>query len=534
MAVTMIPQNKTRKYYGNDMTIPVDTPKIRVAAYARVSTDREEQEDSFERQVTYYTGYIKNRTDWEFAGIYADPGITGTQADKRPDFLRMINDCKAGKIQKILCKSIARFARNTVDLLSYIRELRELGIGVYFESGNIDTTTPAGDILLTVLAATAENESRSISTNVKWAMEKKFQNGDVMLNYTRFLGYTRDENKELVIVPEEAEIVKRIYREYLCGYGVTIIAKRLTDDKIPTPSKKNKWGTTVIYNILKNEKYYGTAILGKTIKKDVVSKKRIKNDGTQQMYINEDCIPVIISKETFDAVQEEIKRRGELRSVTKTHNGKYSSKYAFSKMITCGECGSYYRRYALTIKKVYQPVWTCINKKINPSLCSQLYITETSIKNAFLKALHELVVNIDTLKSTLIDNIKSVVMNNEEEKLEEINKEIEKLQQEMIQLYKDKSLMKITEEEYSNRGTIVKARMDLLRKDQQTLETTINKTTLNKFKAQELLNQLEIITNINEFDDEIFKSLVEGITIRNRYDVEFNFKVGIKIVVRAE
>lgn len=253
--------------------------QIPVAAYARVSTDRVEQEDSFERQVDYYTRYINSKAEWKFVGIYADPGITGTRTDKRKEFQRMMNDAKEGKIKKILCKSIARFARNTVDALQSIRVLKEIGVSVYFETQNIDTLSPGGEVLITILAAMAEQESRTISTNIKWAYQKKFQNGEVQLNYSRFLGYTKGKNGELEIVPEEASIVKRIYREFLFGRSSAQIAKELTEDGIPTPSMKpdkngnmpqkkmsGKWFPSTVRSILKNEKYMGCAILGKTYK----------------------------------------------------------------------------------------------------------------------------------------------------------------------------------------------------------------------------------------------------------------------------
>lgn len=186
---------------------------------------------------------------------YAEKGIIGTRADKRTDFQRMLNDCRNRKLDKILVKSIARFARNTVDALNCIRELKELGISVYFENENIDTLSPGG--VITILAAMAEQESRTISTNVKWAYQKKFQNGDIHVNYKRFLGYTRDENHNFVIVPEQAEIVKRIYREYMYGYTAANIAKRLMEDGCITPAGKTTWYSSVVMSILKNEKYYG-------------------------------------------------------------------------------------------------------------------------------------------------------------------------------------------------------------------------------------------------------------------------------------
>ena len=195
----IIPRTK----YG---TVNFLKDKIKVAAYARVSTDREEQEDSFERQVDYYTRYINNKNEWDFVGIYADPGITGTQAEKRPQFLKMINDAVCGKINKIIVKSIARFARNTEEALKYIRILKEAGVGVYFETNNQDTSEPGGEIMITILAAMAEEESRTISKNVTWAMDKKFEKGDMMLNYSRFLGYTKNENGELVLYQKKQKL----------------------------------------------------------------------------------------------------------------------------------------------------------------------------------------------------------------------------------------------------------------------------------------------------------------------------------------
>ena len=237
--------------------------KLLVAAYARVSTEREEQEDSFERQVEHYTQMINARADWQLVDIYADPGISGTRAEKRPNFLRMIEDCRAGKIQKVMVKSISRFARNTVDALHYIRELKDLGISVCFESENIDTMTPGGEVLLTILAAMAEQESRTISSNIKWAYQRRFQDGNVLLNTGMMLGYRKtgkDTNGHDVyeINEEEADIVRRIYREYVAGITVTQICRRLEADEIPTKLGRKKWYPTVILSVLSNEKYTGT------------------------------------------------------------------------------------------------------------------------------------------------------------------------------------------------------------------------------------------------------------------------------------
>lgn len=247
MAVTA---RRTVREIPRAAILHIDTTEIMklvVVAYARVSTEKEEQEDSFERQVSHYTTLITSKPEWSFGGIYADPGITGTRAEKRPDFMRMIADCRAGKINKILVKSISRFARNTVDALNYIRELKELGISIYFENENIDTLTPGGEVLITILAAMAEQESRTMSTNIKWTYQKKFKNGEVILNTGLMLGYTKagrkdEEGREIYEINEaEATIVRRIYREYLAGTTITRICRGLEEDGIPTKLGKKRW-----------------------------------------------------------------------------------------------------------------------------------------------------------------------------------------------------------------------------------------------------------------------------------------------------
>ena len=271
------------------MATEEENSKIPVAAYASVSTEKEEQEDSFERQVEHYTQMINAKPEWKLVDIYADPGISGTRAEKRKDFMRMIDDCLAGKIQKVLVKSISRFARNTVDALTYIRKLKDIGVSVYFESENIDTLTPGGEVLITILAAMAEQESRTISSNIKWAWQRKFQNGDIILNTGLMMGYTKLKEKDedghdvYEINEEEAEIVRRIFREYIAGEGLRSICRGLENEGIKTKLGKDKWRTSVIMHILTNEKYTGNAVLGKTWKPDVC-KYRQKNDAKKPRF----------------------------------------------------------------------------------------------------------------------------------------------------------------------------------------------------------------------------------------------------------
>ena len=344
--------------------------KLLVAAYARVSTEKEEQEDSFERQVEHYTALINGKSDWQLVEVYADPGISGTRAEKRPNFMRMIADCRAGKIQKVMVKSISRFARNTVDALNYIRELKDLGISVFFESENIDTLTPGGEVLLTILAAMAEQESRTMSTNIKWSYQKKWQNGEVTLNTGLMLGYIKsgkdEEGRDTYAINEaEAAIVRRIYREFLDGAAINRIAKGLEMDGIPTKLGRKKWNYSVIVSILTNEKYTGNAILGKTYKPDVLSKHRIKNTGKVPMYYAEGTHPAIIEQDIFDMVQAEMRRRKEADERT-VGSSRYSSKYAFSGLLVCGICGHKLRRHVRTVgsgKRV--AAWGCTNRISN-------------------------------------------------------------------------------------------------------------------------------------------------------------------------
>ena len=390
--------------------------RLPVAAYARVSTTNEEQEDSLERQKAHYTEYIGNRPEWRFVGVYDDPGVTGTRVDQRKGFQRLLNDCRAGKIKKILCKSISRFARNTVDALKYIRELKELGIGIYFETQNIDTMTAGGDILITILAAIAEQESRNMSENIKWAFQKKFKEGELMLVCSQFLGYDRDKDKNIVINEEQAKIVRRIYREFLSGYSCATIAKNLTEDRIPTVTGKKQWRASGIRNILTNEKYFGGAYLGKTCKKDVLSKERVASD---EVYYVENSHPAIIPKDTWDLVQLELERRKDYRSCTETGNGRYSSKYPFSKKLICGECGMVFRRHAQYKKGEYVRTWVCITHKIKGNeYCSQHYILEEDIEKCFQKVISELVGDISQIKEILKENVTSTLSEKEDNRSE--------------------------------------------------------------------------------------------------------------------
>ena len=311
-----------RRQVGNTARQQDAKPKLRVAAYCRVSTDSDEQATSYEAQVEHYTEFIQKNPEWEFAGIYADDGISGTNTKNRDEFNRMIEDCEAGTIDMIITKSISRFARNTLDCLKYVRQLKDKNIPVFFEKEAINTMDAKGEVLITIMASLAQQESQSLSQNVKLGFQFRYQNGQVQINHNHFLGYTKDADGNLIIDPEQAEVVKRIYREYLEGYSMDRIAKGLEADGILTGAGKTKWWTSTINKILRNEKYIGDALLQKTYSTDFLNKTKVKNNGIVPQYYVESNHEAIIPKDIFLRVQEELVRR---RVVKTSANGKKRS-----------------------------------------------------------------------------------------------------------------------------------------------------------------------------------------------------------------
>ena len=274
---------------------------LRVAAYARVSCDKDAMKHSLAAQISYYNEYIQRNPDWVFAGIYADEAYSGTK-DDRPRFMQLIQECKDGKIDRIITKSISRFARNTLDCLKYIRELKEKNIPVFFEKENINTMDSKGEVLLTIMASLAQQESQSLSQNIKLGLQYRFQNGEVRVNHSRFLGYTKDEEGNLIIEPAEAEVVKRIYREYLEGASLLQIGRGLEADGILTGAGKTKWRPETLKKILQNEKYIGDALSQKSYSCGFPFVQK-RNHGERLQYYTENSHPAIIDRDTFERVQ---------------------------------------------------------------------------------------------------------------------------------------------------------------------------------------------------------------------------------------
>ena len=355
----------------------------RVAAYARVSTELDSQQNSYEAQIDYYTTHIQSRPDWEFVAVYSDEGITGTSYKKRDGFNRMVRDAMDGKIDLILTKSISRFARNTVDALTITRQLKSAGIEVFFEKENISSMDSQAELVFTIMSSIAQEESRSISENVRWGLKRSMEAGKVSLPWKHFLGFERGPDGLPKIVESEAAIVRIIYHNYLDGATLQGIAKSLTKQGIKAPCGGQKWSPETIRNILTNEKYMGDAILQKTYTVDFLSKEIRKNNGERKQWYIHDSHDAIITPETFKLVQQELKYRGHPK-------GKFYDSPFYSK-VRCGLCKACYNHYTVLPEREERfNLWACRNKFNTSSKCCSPMISERKLRQAFRVALARL------------------------------------------------------------------------------------------------------------------------------------------------
>ncbi|MCW6664246.1 recombinase family protein [Aerococcaceae bacterium NML191219] len=515
--VKIIPANKTIASSKNGLEVK----KLKVAAYCRVSTDSEEQATSYDAQVEYYTNYINNRNDWEFAGIFADDGISGTNTKKRLEFNRMIDSCIAGNINMIITKSISRFARNTLDCLKYIRKLKEYNVPVYFEKENINTMDSKGEVLLTIMASLAQQESESISKNVKMGIQYRYQKGEVRVNHNRFLGYTKDEDGKLVIQSDEAEVVKRIFKEYLEGKSLNAIAKGLMVDDILTAANKPIWRGEAIRKILSNEKYMGDALLQKTYTVDVLNKKRVVNNGLVPQYYVENSHEGIISKEMFHKVQVELKQRAELRKNKSKQQSTYSSKYLLSNLLVCQKCGNLYRRVNWKSKGSEYTYWRCKTRvKEGKSCCDADSISEKEIQNLIIRAINGLLGNKNTILETLKETVEEIISSKNND-LVKVDKRIHQLEIELEKcIHENKDFTKIIQE------------MDKLKSIKDKIDIAEHEEEKNKDRIFKIQNFIETqSTLLREYDDEIARKLIRKVVIGDN-EVEVIFQTGKSVKMK--
>ncbi len=496
-----------------------ESKKRKVCAYARVSTDHDEQLTSYEAQVSYYTNYINSRTDWEFVKVYADEGISGCSTKGRLGFQAMVEDALAGKINLIITKSVSRFARNTVDSLSTIRKLKEHNVECYFEKENIWSFDPKCELLLSIVSSISQEESRSISENVTWGHRKRMADGKVIMPFGRFLGYDRGPDGKPVINQEEAETVRRIYRLFLAGSTPYAIAKELTADGIPTPAGKTKWPPSTVRSILTNEKYKGDALLQKTFTPDYLTKKIKKNTGQIPQYYVEESHPAIITPEIYEAVQDEIERRSRKKS-------RYSGADVLSGKLICRECGSSYSPKVWHSTDRYRRViYQCGHKYNGSQKCSTPHLTAEQIKEIFVKAVNEMVTNKDEIISNLLENIETASdMSLLEQQRDRHRNEMEILAGMMEQLIAENARKAQNQKEYNNKYNSLMERYENENTAYNAVTAQIDAEIRRLKITENFIQNIRHLGAIPEFDEELWSLLVDSVIVYSKDDIRVEFK----------
>lgn len=491
--------------------------KIRVAAYCRVSTDSDEQATSYDAQIEHYTDYIEKHPGWELAGIYADDGISGTNTKKREEFNRLIDDCMAGKIELVVTKSISRFARNTLDCLKYIRMLKDKNIAVFFEKEAINTLDAKGEVLLTIMASLAQQESQSLSQNVRLGLQYRYQQGKVQVNHNRFLGYDKDKDGNLVINPKEAEVVKRIYREFLEGRSYYAIGKGLAADGIKTGAGGDYWHSSTLKKILTNEKYIGDALLQKTVTTDFLTKKRVVNNGIVPQYYVENNHEAIIPREVYMKVQDEMMRRASIRESSGNRHV-YSGKHAFSSIVYCAHCGDIFQRCHWFIRDERLPVWRCARRRKNKDDCPSRTVYESDLHAAFILAVNEIMAQKDDLLPGLKVAAEKALGSNNGAKVAEIDAKLEGLEKELLRRANaNQDYAEILEQIDTLRGE----KQDLLLEDANNADI---RRHIGEFEA--FLDTQQ--TEVEEYNEDLVRKLLERVTVHDDH-LTFVFRSGIEI-----
>ena len=512
--------------------------QLRVAAYCRVSTDDEEQLTSYEAQKNYYTDKIMTNKEWTMAGIFADEGITGTSARKRPEFLRMIRQCKQGKIDIVLTKSISRFARNTVDCLNYVRALKELGIAVIFEKENMNTLEVDSEILITMLGAFAQSESESISANVRWGIRQAMKEGKVTIQYKYLYGYRKGDDGKPEIIPEQAEVVRKIYDMFLSGTPVRGIQEYLNANSVPNINGEPKWARSAIDSILTNEKYCGDVLLQKTYIDDCINKKVKKNTGQLPMYLVQNHHEGIISRETFDAAQAELARRSAGKSPSKknapTGRSRYSSKYALSDRLYCGECGTRYQRCTWRNRDGSKRiVWRCVSRVDygNKYCHDSPTLDEEPLHRAILDAINSAVKD----KDNIIYNLKSAMekelapVAGQQLSLSEIDNQLEQLNTEFSKVLAEASESG-DQAAYSDRFREIMQKQTALKAERGEIQRMLAESGKAAAHIEQCRQAAETTPSaITEWDEALIRQVVESVTVEVNNKLTVQLKNGIEV-----
>ena len=515
--------------------------KLRVAAYCRVSTELEQQQSSYDIQIEYYTRHIMQNPNWIFAGVFADDGRSATNTFRRDDFNQLMDQCLKGKVDMVITKSISRFARNTVDCISWVRKLKEKNVAVYFEKENLNTLDDSTEMILTILSSQAQEESRAISTNVKWGYARKFEKGESTRQ--RSYGFRKAPTGEMCIVEEEAAVIRNMARWFLDGDSLERIKHRLEDAGIETTTGKKTWSTGTIYNILTNEKIMGDVLLQKTFTADYLTKRRVKNSGQQKQYYVKNHHEAIIPKTVYYKIQEEIARRSSLKKAGtrkgKTAQGVYSSKYALTGIMVCNECGAHYRRttWAKNGKKVI--VWRCINRlEHGTKRCHESpTLKEEVIQEAIMGKLHSL--SIDQEEENFLNGVKEDILRAAKVvggacTEEEIDKTIEELRDQLMDYVGMAAREHGGENWYSDRMRKLGLQISELKKRRESIREQEKIRDEYEHLDQEISRIIGETggTSGAEFDNIFIRQIVREIRVISKNKLQIQLRTGMMLDVK--
>lgn len=495
----------------------------KVAAYARVSTDAEEQLTSYNAQVKYYSEHIKHRDDWEFAGIYTDEGISGTSTKHRDGFNQMVRDALDGKIDLIITKSVSRFARNTVDTLVTVRKLKEHGVEVYFEKENIYTMDSKGELLITIMSSLAQEESRSISENVKWGHRKRFRDGKASVGFGRFLGYDRGEDGSFKVNHKEAEIVRLIYKMFLLGMGYKSIATELMERGIKSPGGKDKWHINTIRSILTNEKYKGDALLQKSYTADFLTKKIVKNKGEVEQFYVENSHEAIIDREMFDMVQAEIERRSGAKS-------RYSSSNIIAGRLKCSDCGSWFGAKVWHSNDQYRRViFRCNHKFEGGRICSTPHVTEEQVKEKLIEFVNRLLFN----RKEVVEGLRQIKMalfctEGLQDKLKDAEEYMAELAEAAARYIKVNASERIDQSIYKARYEALSKEYQQAKTEKEGYEKQLENNSQKAAVLDDVIASLDKLDEIEEFDEKLWAALIEFATVGKDGNITFTLRGGMK------
>ena len=492
--------------------------KLRVCAYARVSTNSRDQLNSYLTQVQYYTDKIKSNPAWEFAGVYADEGITGRKKQGREDFEAMLRDCEDGLIDLTITKSIARFARNTIECIEIVRKLKLLGVAVYFEKENINTLEESGELILTIMAAVAQAESEDFAGNNRWAVVRRFENGTFTYSSVAY-GYNKDAEKNLQINEDEAKVVRWIYQSYLNGMGTYMITKELTLQGVPTIRGSKSWCENEVRNILTNPIYEGNSLLQRTYTEKTYPFAKKENKGQLAMYLWEDVHPQIVTHEEAAAVRSLMEQRQRMLNIS---TGKANERYTFTEKVVCEDCGKHLKRKIVSIGTSSEHIsWECPTHVWDKEECRMKPVREDSIEQAFVKMWNKLYTNqgtvlepllkaLNELRTSKADNLELEKLNNELKKLSE---QSQILNQVMKKGYMDSAI-------FMEKNNLLMFEMQRCRKKQMQIVRT-------QKREKEIIRTEQIIQLVNfegyqwSFDERLFQKTVKEVRVSIDHEIAF-------------